>query len=1002
MLELTELAQFLTNKLNDNNYDLKFLIYSEVGKSQPNTICGVLKTSEPTTTPIEGINNVRYNAVVELAVSAPTSNYNLINVEKAIGRMIETYNGQEIKFKFGYGLVTFTFTRAKDYKMDYAVGETIPISFGVMVNYTEKMVTSATKHWQIRELNSQWKEIPFLSESVLLEKGGKTNNISDALYQQTLLTSQIKHYRFEIPYETNDSLCSMLQKDILQGDFGKKYELRYYDGVSFLQNDPFKTTVSIFSTGDSGSVRPDTAKLTVTFTDVDNGQNSIYYEMALVDDPFDTLSDNTQYFNSQQEQIDYFDELIAVGADYDEIPAPNLNSLNITNQVYLNTRKYDVFDLINKNHAIIKASYRDNSKTYYFHYKINNGDIGANGQVSFNLTLNTIQTYLFNPDLDIQGSFIQKSHLDRWIDNGNGTVTFNGKADSKLFEREEIKEIAKRLVSRAKLKYYTDTPSPTNPSDPNIPELVDKFNTIKCWCYVYISSGQYTARAIDGDTEVGITIENNKIGYSDGVDTYFEGSSGILCFPVVDDDGYKLYGREAKQKNPDSITYNRDTWISQQGFVNFANINSGVKTNGEAKGFWATVRSIKLSVKPPIDLSNIENYKSISLGTNNDGKVIYFNTPDYTTTREESEATDFIQIEYKDNNNEKGIIIIRSGSQNDAVNGLNTGIFYLTNDYTNPTLFTTTLQLPQVTFDKTTITGVNGVGVNKNKRFNPKLNASDYKNLTVTIAGNSYEFPIDKINSNKLVFEYFEPLSSDITKGLLRYRSDDNTKVFNTAYSQSFNGFSYTNDFSIGFSVSAYDTYIANNKNAYLSFQNQQNLASTQYAIRSANNILNMVKDPANLINSTQQILVDSVSTSVNMAYNQAQFNLSMDNMKAAPETAKNVNGSAILNYMVAEFGIYAELYEGLDTELEMANDIMFRDGYNYNRFDDLRSQLNIRRYFNYVKAVIGSLSGIPMSEESRKDFKQRFANGLRFWNKNEQNKFVIDYTKENYENRLV
>ena len=407
-------------------------------------------------------------------------------------------------------------------------------------------------------------------------------------------------------------------------------------------------------------------------------------------------------------------------------------------------------------------------------------------------------------------------------------------------------------------------------------------------------------------------------------------------------------------------------------------------------------------MKPPVDLSNIENYKSISLGTGNDGKVIYFNTSDYTTTREESESTDFIQVGYKDNNNEKGIVIIRSGSRSDAVNGLNTGIFYLTNDYTTPTLFTTTLQLPQVTFGKDTITGVGGVGVNKNKRFNPKLNASDYKNLTITIAGNSYEFPIDKINSNKLVFEYFEPLSSDITKGLLRYRSDDNTKVFNTAYSQSFNGFSYTNDFSIGFSVSAYDTYIANNKNAYLSYQNQQTLAATQFGIRATKGILDIVQNPVNAISGAINIGMDAYSSTIQASYNDAQFNLSMDNMKSAPETAQNVNGSAILNYMVAEFGIYAELYEGLDTELEMANDIMFRDGYNYNRFDDLRSQLNIRRYFNYVKAVIGSLSGIPMSEESRKDFKQRFADGLRFWNKNEQNKFVIDYTKENYENRLV
>ena len=958
MLELTELAQFLTDGLNEvgQNGDYKFLVYAEMGKSQPNTICGTIKTSEPTITPINGIKNIKYNSVVELVVSAPTANFNLKNVENIIGEFIENYNGQEIDFSKGKGLMTFTFTRAKDYKMDYAVGESIPITFGVMVNYTENMVTSATKHWQIREIDGEWLEIPYLSESVLLEKGGKTNNISDALYQQTLLTSQIKHYRFEIPYETNDSLCSMLQKDILQGDFGKKYELRYYDGVSFLQNDPFKTTVSIFSTGDSGSVRPDTAKLTVTFTDVDNGQNSIYYEMALVDDPFDTLSDNTQYFNSQQEQIDYFDELIAVGADYDEIPAPNLNSLNITNQVYLNTRKYDVFDLINKNHAIIKASYRDNSKTYYFHYKINNGDIGANGQVSFNLTLNTIQTYLFNPDLDIQGSFIQKSHLDRWIDNGNGTVTFNGKADSKLFEREEIKEVAKRLVSRAKLQMYTSKNT----------ELCDWLNDyVDAWVYVVIDAGHKYKTKDSEEFKIDSTRFFRDI-YSDESYSY---STACVCFPL-----YKYIQaqiRFASNTHSGEIKY----W-TQNSLIHFLNNNDN----------YSRVKCVKISLKPPFDL-NSETIKYTI-----DTETILGSTLQYLTLTTSSTSV-------------TGLYSLSDININNTWFSPATsyGLLIYDKDYLNPIKLKTTLTIPKNTFNKDDVTGVNGVGVNKNKKFNPKLNCSDYKSLVLTFAGATYEMDLQKINQDSVIeFEYIEMITADITKGLCRFKSSSNNDIFSLDYSKSFNGFIFTNDLSLPISNGQLDSYLANNKNAFLSFQNQQTLASTQYAIRSANNITNLVKDPVNLINGTQQILTDTVSTTVNIAYNQAQFDLSIDNMRNAPQTLMNANGNVSFLCAVSDFGIYAELYEGLDTELEMANDIMFRDGYNYNRFDDLRSQLNIRRYFNYVKAVIGSLSGIPMSEESRKDFKQRFANGLRFWNKNEQNKFVIDYTKENYENRLV
>ena len=983
MLELKELAQFLTDGLNEfgQSRDYKFLVYAEIGKSQPNTICGVLKTSEPTITPINGIKNIKYNSVVEFAVPSPTANFNLINVEKIIGEFIEYYNGQEIAFNKGSdngkGVVTFTFTRAKDYKMDYAVGESIPITFGVMVNYTVDMVTSATKHWEIREINGQWLEIPFLSESVLLEKGGKTNNISDALYQQTLLTSQIKHYRFEIPYETNDALCSMLQKDILQGDFGKKYELKYYDGVSFLQNDPFKTFVSIFSTGDSGSVRPDTAKLTVTFTDVDNGQNSIYYEMALVDDPFDTLSDNTQYFNSQQEQIDYFDELIAVGADYDEIPAPNLNSLNITNQVYLNTRKYDVFDLINKNHAIIKASYRDNSKTYYFHYKINSGDIGANGQVSFNLTLNTIQTYLFNPDLDIQGTFVEKSHLDRWIDNGDGTVTFNGKADSKLFEREELKEVAKRLVSRNQLVFDTD--------DLNLPNsglstftIFDSFELQYplVWVYIFLD-GQYGFSGNDitynfynfGKEESDIIQEGLDRMWCDNVVT----STAVLAYPL----GSVVLGQAKYGSLPTSpyIKIECDT----DAFDEFIFANSTI---------FSHIKAIKLSIKPPINVNELDYTGRITIDyfEDNVNKAFMGGFDVNTDTAIGRAGTKFVLTSK----------CLSTQTQK--------ALIYLTQD--NLTPFTMKLSeaydykvVPQITFEKSDLTNPTTL---KNKKYNPKLNASDYKDFVITIAGSQYPLDFQKINNSNPKFSYLEPLTVDTTRAIIRYVSNDDESVYSEAYSKSYNGMIYTNDVSLPLSNDAYNNYLANNKNAYLSFQNQQNLAGTQYATRTLNTILNTIKNPINGINNTQQTLMDGISTSVNLAYNQTQFNLSMDNMKSAPLSILNGNGSALFANAVDKYGIYLEVYEGLDTELEMANDIMFRDGYNYNRFDDLRSQLNIRRYFNYVKAVIGSLSGIPMSEESRKDFKQRFASGLRFWNKNEQNKFVIDYTKENYENRLV
>ena len=509
MLKNQEVCNFLTEKLNDSvvGQDYQFTIYSEVGKNtNDNTIKGILRVVKNEHLPVPDLKETDFSAVVEFLTPANCSNKALEKVESIISAFKEAWNGKEYQFSKGKGVITFTSALTDYFKTEYGVGNTVPLRLWLNITYTENVATSASKVWQISPLdveNAEFLTIPFLSESVYLEKGGKTSNINDALFQQTLLTSQIKYYRFEIPYETENGLGSMLQKDILTGDFGKKYELKFYDGVSFTENNPFTTTVSIFRSGDSSSTRPKTANFNITFSDVDGGNNTIKYYLALVDNPFDSLSENTQYFANQTEQQEYFvgeNGLVSQGADFDEIPAPNLNSLYLTSQVYLNTRKYDIFDLINKNYAIIKAT--NGTFTKYFYYVVNNGDIGANGQVNYNLTMDTVQTYLPDNNLKIEGSFIQKSHLNRWIQVDENTVEFNGKADSTLFEREEIKEVAKRLVYRSRLKFDT--------TGLNLPEVALQENSVfniektPVWVYIFLDA-QYE---YSGGSEIKYNFKN--------------------------------------------------------------------------------------------------------------------------------------------------------------------------------------------------------------------------------------------------------------------------------------------------------------------------------------------------------------------------------------------------------------------------------------------------------------------------------------------------------------
>ena len=70
---------------------------------------------------------------------------------------------------------------------------------------------------------------------------------------------------------------------------------------------------------------------------------------------------------------------------------------------------------------------------------------------------------------------------------------------------------------------------------------------------------------------------------------------------------------------------------------------------------------------------------------------------------------------------------------------------------------------------------------------------------------------------------------------------------------------------------------------------------------------------------------------------------------------------------------------------------------YTYNQLDNIKNCDNIRHYHNYIKASITNIEGVSISNQIRDDIKNRFQQGLRFWNNDD-----IQYDMKNYENFLV
>lgn len=1067
---ISELSTFLTSAFNGIGADLgskiQFKFDAETGKNDNAKILqGIIKTESTNQLPVKGVKSVKYKFKVELPIPSSLSNKNVILVNSIVEQFSTQYNGTTLDLTDGKGVITMTMPSTGSFKTEFGQGNIVPLGFTIDLLFTQGAITSGDKVWLLDDY-----VIPYTYEGLVVEKAGKTSLINDRKYAQTLSTSQTKYYHFKFAYDSNNELCVQLQKDLLEGDANKVYELKYYDGKSYTSNAPYQTKVVINRNGDTSSAVPDTAFFDLWFTDADDGNNETKYYLALIDDPFDGTTENERYFNTEAEQQLWYANLVSNGANYCEIKAPNLNSLYLTDQIYTNTAVsggYDVFDLVNKNFAVIKAvrpatanylieirkpSYDDacdmgnvywrgtiDGQTVYrkvatpssqgggisreaynqtisqvwtnerfFYYRVTDAQIGLNKQMSYNLRLNSFQTYYFqeNPDatkkLSITGSFIEKAHLDRWkyeyviknyntpkpslsecltngyyvktpddllvnlntdtftlvtADNYDAAtyiyglkVSFDGDNTSKLFEREDLKGVAKRLVSRSKLKYTTNKSGNT--------ALVNWINeNVLYWVYITLSTGDYTIKKFSSN-------DNSTYSFVSAINDSGTGNGGyygysLLCFPVYKTPQSGLVKELFLVNNLTTPTISLG--IDANSLKLFQNLNSDAA---------ASFYSMKASVKPPFDLNT--DYSG-QFAVDSSGNLLIL----------KNGAGEDSQL----------------GDSNIIKVGATYSIFYKQFDPPTPTTFESDITLPTLSYYSGQI-----IGKDRDKKWNPKLNSIDYKSLTLTMSGNEFEYDLQKVNrTGNLKFDYYEMLTSDTTKGLLKLSSSmlNSNYIFNSAYGKSFNGFSYTNDFSLPYSVDQYSNYIANNKNAYLSFETQQKqsrLNSQISAVSSVPGIVSsfMTGDIAGGIMGIGGNAINYIKAESDRAFERQQFDMSIDNMKNAPNQLANANGNAIFASAVAEFGIYIELYEAIDNELEMANDNMFRNGYTFNRFGQIRDYDHIRKNFNYLKAITGVMNGIPMSDNVRADLANRFAQGIRMWTSDN-----IEYTKENYEIKL-
>lgn len=944
MLNPQEVSNLIEEKLNEIGkawHDpYTFKLFSEIGEDKGGAdICGILRSDSAEFAPVPDYTEGKIIYSVDLPVPAARVNYHFLQVKGIVEELIKNNNGFSHKFTDGNGIITFAEKKTGTYKNSYGVGENVTMSFSVAVTYTENAVTSADKHWLLDGV-----EIPYLEESVTVEREGTMRNIFTEQYNKLLLTGQTKYYNFKIPYES--AVWNKLQKEILNSSVSQNvtqgtYELKYYDGSAFTEAAPFTTKVKIFRSGKSSSVRPDASAFDVTFTDYD-GPDTNYF-LGLLDFPFDMNGEDTRYFENKGQQSSYFEGKIADGgAPFVQIEAPNLDSLFITQQVYQgNTALNNQFNLANKNYAVIRVM-ENSMPIRFFYYFITKATIGAGGKMLLDLRLDTVQSFFFDPKISFSDCMIERAHLNRFqeVSTDPSKVRFIADPASKIFNAEEGMNFPKRLVDRQKLslKFTGNT-------------TVDDWlnENVAYWVYVFIDakpkiknekgeevSSNYTVYNLTSDNPAVPLSFVNEVQYLNSTPFFIheglKGAASCICYPVYRNTSKVIIAQS-------SLTESIRIYIRGYGRDGFEKLNSNTS-------YYYT---IKLSILPPFDFSD---HMSIV-----NGNLII----------ETNEAGEYLSmLDYS----------FQAISTN-IISGVRSGVL-VGFDQMKKEIETESYKiLRNEPISKAKIITPHPPYVS----YNPKLNSQNFKELVITAAnGDTFAYDIQKIVDSDVSFLYSEPIQPEITKYYMRLNP---TGLYLEGTEVNYTGLVGSTDNGLAFANDQYSAFIANNKNFYL----QSNMKIVTGAVKSVSGIIGQAAS-----GNVAGAVGSGLSAGLDIAQTLMDRSMTIDNMKNAPSQLKNANGNVIFNIFSTDLGLYVERYEALDGDLKTANDFMNLYGFTFNSVANVKDYVHIRKYHNYVKAQLQGITG-NISNTARDDLRQRFAQGVRFWNQDE-----ISYQYENYE----
>ena len=661
------------------------------------------------------------------------------------------------------------------------------------------------------------------------------------------------------------------------------------------------------------------------------------FQIALVNVFWSENDINTRYFESVADQTAYFEELTR--GNFSPLVNFNMGNNIETAVTYVDKSNRPVSELIACNYAVVQEveatqieGSRDYvitdiiSSRYFFAYP--SQDSGR--QMRVTLSLDDIQTNYIKHRNTISPCLIRRANLNRWVDNGDDTFSFNGNENSPLYIDELNSVGSKRLISRYPLVWK---------HIPNNETLNDWLNEyVAYWVYIFIDKTKnfkgYTQGGSVNNNIEGILFRSeiktkNSVGLTTGLKTDY----GILAYPVF------------KKAGTINVIYENNTYkLSEASETTFEANNNDT----------SYIYTKKASLKCPF--KHLFNSQFAISGTTLN---IYQNTtysPDIVNPYLASDEVS-CRVFFSDTNKCLLSPVFQEAKP------LESKEIDLSEEF-------------PLTFTKSDI--MNGT---ENSLQNPKRRSFENYSLTMkAFEGSTFEYDIQKLNTNKFTFLYDEVIQAEITKFYVRIKPSG---LYTEGTKENFLGIVGSTDMTFSVSNDQWQNYLANNKNFWL-----------QSSFKLIGDAIGTVGHSA-LAGSEKGIKGGVATAGFNIVSDMFNTIATYDNMKEAPDSLKQSSGNLMFTSNLIELTIYIEIHKVLDCVLENKNDFNILYGFAYDRIGKVEDFDNIRHIYNYIEADVENISA-PISNLEKQRLKQKLKS-VRFWKTDR-----IDYSNKNYEEFLT